>query len=255
MIFSIIRSGALTGAMNMKLDSLLAARCKPDEFYLRLYRWQPYCISLGMYQEKESVNWNKAAEDGLDIVVRPTGGRAVLHAEELTYAIICHSNHSFTPQTIYKEVNVALQKGLALYNPKLSSSSLESLQPNFRELYKADGGFACFAVSARNELKFDHRKIVGSAQRKIGDVVLQHGSILCGTFHKKIIDYLIIPEHQREATVQNIENKTTEIETVTGVVTDYHKLEFSIRNGFEQHFNEEKKFVELEGFLPGSLEE
>ena len=67
---------------------------------------------------------------------------------------------------------------------------LEKSQPDFREFYKEGHSAVCFAVPAKSELKFDGRKLVGSAQRKFGNVILQHGSILCGEFHKKIVDYL-----------------------------------------------------------------
>ncbi|HVO73690.1 MAG TPA: hypothetical protein VMT35_06680, partial [Ignavibacteriaceae bacterium] len=72
----------------MKIDIHLAEICRPEEVYFRLYRWKPYCISLGANQDLNSVDAFKAAADGIDIVKRPTGGRAILHSEEITYSVV-----------------------------------------------------------------------------------------------------------------------------------------------------------------------
>ncbi|MBI2418575.1 MAG: lipoate--protein ligase family protein, partial [Ignavibacteriales bacterium] len=189
-----IDSGANTGAYNMEFDMAITGACKTDEAVVRFYRWQPYCISLGKYQDEGSINKVLAEHDGIDTVLRPTGGRAVLHSEELTYSVVMHTDFENTPQFIYREINCALKEGLVLYHPAFGESALEHKQPDFRNTYKQSSGLACFAATAKNELKLDHRKLIGSAQRKIGNKILQHGSIICGSFHLKIAEYLNLPE-------------------------------------------------------------
>ncbi|MCK5278742.1 MAG: hypothetical protein KAK04_09390, partial [Cyclobacteriaceae bacterium] len=95
MIWKFIDSGDNTGSYNMELDMKLARTLNPGQAILRLYRWKPYCISLGANQPQDSLNIEKVINDKLDFVKRPTGGRAILHAEELTYSVIYPSNKNF----------------------------------------------------------------------------------------------------------------------------------------------------------------
>jgi lipoate-protein ligase A len=187
-----VNTGPNSGKFNMAYDIQLANNLKKDETVLRLYRWKPYCISLGANQNFNSINFEKALQDNIEVVKRPTGGRAVLHAEELTYSVVMPVECNSSSRNIYFEINNALSKGLSFYNNVLSAVELEKSQPDFREFYNREQSAACFAVPAKSELKFNGKKLAGSAQRKLGSVILQHGSILCGEFHKKIVDYLVV---------------------------------------------------------------
>ncbi len=73
---------------------------------------------------------------------------------------------------------------LNIINPKLNDVELENSNPNFAELLKESSGSLCFASTAKSEIKFNGKKLVGSAQRKFGSTILQHGSILIRTYHK-----------------------------------------------------------------------
>ena len=79
---------------------------------LRIYQWEPYCISLGANQDFNSIDQQKTSAEGLDIVKRPTGGRAILHAEELTYSVVYPISDEKSPKQIYREINLALKRGL-----------------------------------------------------------------------------------------------------------------------------------------------
>ncbi|NNJ51791.1 MAG: lipoate--protein ligase family protein, partial [Ignavibacteriaceae bacterium] len=127
--------------------------------------------------------------------------------------------------------------GLEIYNFKLSSLNLEQDQPHFPSFYKEAKSDLCFAVSAKSEINLDGKKLVGSAQRKIGDVVLQHGSILCGTFHKNLIDYLKVSAEEKREIEKEINETTIELETIINSETDYTKLIQALKSGFERHFN------------------
>ena len=237
MIWRFIDTGFNTGKFNMDFDLELVNNFKIDSPVLRVYRWKPYCISLGANQEFNSVNTNKSKQDGIDIVKRPTGGRAILHSEELTYSVVYPLSDTVSPKQIYREINLALKSGLKYYDSIFEQIELEHTQPHFPSFYKNEKSTLCFAVSAMNELNFDGRKIAGSAQRKIENVILQHGSILCGSYHKRIVDYLILPEDKIEAIKNEMEDTTIELGTILNEKIDDQKLSHSIKQGFENHFN------------------
>ena len=232
-----IDTGFNTGKYNMDFDLKLVNHLVTGSPILRVYRWKPYCISLGANQEYNSVNTTKSEQDGIDIVKRPTGGRAILHAEELTYSVVYPLSDTTSPKQIYREINLALKIGLTNYDSIFENIELEHTQPHFPSFYKDTKSTLCFAVSAMNELNFKGKKIVGSAQRKIGKVILQHGSILCGSFHKRIVDYLELPSDKLEEIKNEMDQTTIELENILGQEIDYRKLSQSIRKGFENHFN------------------
>jgi len=236
MIWKFFDTGFNTGKFNMDFDMELVQNFS-DIPVLRVYRWEPYCISLGANQDFDSIDRQKTFSAGLDIVKRPTGGRAILHAEELTYSVIYPISDVQTPKKIYREINLALKDGLQIYNPLLNNIELEHIQPHFPSFYKNPQSTLCFAVSAMNELNYNGKKVVGSAQRKIGNIVLQHGSILCGSFHKKVVDYLNLDSTKIEEIKNEIDQTTTELETILDEKIDYRVIGQCVKKGFENHFN------------------
>jgi lipoate-protein ligase A len=232
-----INSGSNTGRYNMDYDLQLAKNCKDDEIVLRLYKWDPFCISLGANQSPDSINSKLANQDNIDVVIRPTGGRAVLHAEELTYSVVYPLDFFSSAKDIYCQINLAILKGLKIYDNRLSSFELENHQPDFSEIYKQENNAVCFAVSAKSEIKYSGKKIVGSAQRKFEKVVLQHGSILCGPFHNKITHYLNVRDEIKEEIKKEIEENTIELGSILNEKIDYSRLTLSLCKGFEEHYN------------------
>src|SRR5512145_1582454 len=99
----------------MAVDMQLVDDCRVSgTSYLRFYRWKPYAISLGYNQNKANnalyIDSRKCHEDNIDIVTRPTGGRAVLHSEELTYSVVMQS--VLPVHVLYKEISLAIINGL-----------------------------------------------------------------------------------------------------------------------------------------------
>lgn len=224
-----INSGSGTGYYNMELDIELTKNCKDDQGFFRLYRWNPYCISIGAHQSIDEINAQKAHDDNIDIVKRPTGGRAILHAEELTYSVVLPVSSDLSPKDVYNRVSLALVKGLSKYHPSLKEVVLQSLQPDFKKILKQPEGKLCFASAAKSEITYSGKKLVGSAQRKMGNAILQHGSILCGPFHKKLVNY-ITTENQNSP---NLEQNTCEIESIVNEPVDYNHLSECVKLGFE----------------------
>jgi lipoate-protein ligase A len=220
----------------MSLDELLARQMVEHEgdAILRLFRWKPWAISLGYNQSPADLDTAACRRDGIDIVRRPTGGRAILHAEELTYSVVMHAGRRSILQ-VYNDISAALVRGLGLYGVEVS---LQKSQPNFPEAYRHASSVPCFTSSARYEIEWNGRKLVGSAQRRFGegtgDVVLQHGSILCGPAHRRLGDYLAVRDTAViERVRRDMEEKTVDLAAITGLVVDCAHLAICIRRGFE----------------------
>ncbi len=249
MKWSYLNTGFNTGKNNMDLDLSRAKNCKPDEACFRLYKWEPYCISLGANQSFDSIDSTKASGNNIDVVKRPTGGRAILHAEELTYSVVFPLNKNSSLRNLYCEINKALREGLILYDDRLSAVELEAEQPDLRNFYREPVSEICFAVSAKSEIQFAGKKLIGSAQRKINNTILQHGSILCGDYHRRIIEYLNTTEENLIKINDELSDKTIELENILGNKTDFEKLEGSLVTGFEKHFNIKFENVNFENSL------
>ena len=237
MMWYYVNTGENTGSFNMEFDVELVRGAEPDRTILRLYRWKPYCISLGANQSMSEININKAINDGIDIVKRPTGGRAILHSEELTYSVIIPIKTNGSPRKVYQDLNIALMAGLRIYDNKLKDLQLEGMQPDLPAFYKKNLSAACFGIPAKSEIKYNGKKIVGSAQRKIGNILLQHGSIMCGNNHVNLADYLNFNASEIISIKKELKRKTTELETILDYKIDYDKLSDSLVAGFETYFS------------------
>jgi len=235
-----IDTGYNTGRFNMDFDIELVERCKNEnKSFLRFYRWKPYAISLGYNQTKfisgHKIDAEKCKEDGIDIVERPTGGRAVLHSEELTYSVITKSDDAV--HEMYRKISLALLSGLKLIEPgneELQKLSFTKEMPDLLKLAKTGMYNLCFNTSVKNEINCEGKKLVGSAQRKFGDIVLQHGSVLIGKHHENIVNYLLIDEKVKERVKKEIEEKTTCLNDILKRNVFYEETASALLKGFEQ---------------------
>lgn len=238
-----IDTGFNNGRFNMDYDVELVERCKNENMsFLRFYRWKPYAVSLGYNQTKfsagQKIDTEKCKEDGIDIVTRPTGGRAVLHSEELTYSVVTKSHESV--HEMYRKISLALLNGLRLIepeNPGLQKLSFTKEMPDLLKLAKIGMYNLCFNTSIKNEINCNGKKLVGSAQRKFGDIVLQHGSVLIGKHHENIINYLQIDEKAKDRLRKEIELKTTCLNDILNRSVSYEETASALLKGFESTFN------------------
>lgn len=167
-----------SGAENMAIDtSLLAEANRTGRAFLRLYRFSPPCVSLG--RNESSAPYDQAAirRLGVDVVRRPTGGGAVWHDHEVTYAvaapIAAFGGLRAAYRTIHERLAVAIRSlgvsaSVNLPQPPLTSSNLPHLRPTR----------PCFASAIGGEVLVAGRKLIGSAQVRQREAFLQHGSIL-----------------------------------------------------------------------------
>ena len=254
-----IDAGARTGAFHMAQDEMLArslerSGCASGEAdappgdeeplqALRLYRWQPWAISLGHNQPADTIDLERCRRDGIDVVRRPTGGRAILHAEELTYCVAMYAGRK-SVMAVYNDISRALVRGLGLLGVE---ATLQRSQPDFGAAYRDASSIPCFTSSARYEIEHRGRKLVGSAQRRFSggsqDVVLQHGSILCGGAHRRLADYLRVPEAQTLGRIRTeLSEKTADLGEILGRPVAADEVLACVRRGFELEWNIE--FVE-----------
>lgn len=236
-----INSGFHSGSHNMLMDESLAQRLMRNEGVptLRVYGWKPHAISLGYNQCRHDFDEAKCAAHGIDIVRRPTGGRAILHAEELTYSVVMFANGKSITD-VYCEISKALVCGLRLLGADVDYTPT---QPNFLQIYRSQTSIPCFASSARYEIQYRGKKLVGSAQRRYvsdsgDDVVLQHGSILLGAAHKKLSELVRVENEEVYASIQrDLEVKTIELESILDRKVLYDEAAVVIRKGFEHEWN------------------
>ena len=175
-VWRLLISPPASGRRNMAVDEAIleavAASASPPT--LRLYAWDPPCLSLGRAQPIDVVDEIALAAEGWDFVRRPTGGRALLHADELTYAVIAPDRVPALAGGVlasYRELSRGLLAGL-------ERLGLHPDPPAYAALSAADrSNPVCFEVPSAYEITVGGRKLMGSSQLRRRGAVLQHGSL------------------------------------------------------------------------------
>jgi lipoate-protein ligase A len=191
-MWKLIIDRARDGASNMSIDASLLEEVEASSeprTIVRFYGWQTSTISLGRNQKIErALDTGYCRDNRIDVVHRPTGGRAVLHDDELTYAVISSDTNVFgdTIYGNYKRVSEALCLGynrlgvpavLAPDARKVAGVSDEGEAQARHRAASSKMDLPCFLSTSRYELMVSGRKIVGSAQRRVRRSFLQHGSM------------------------------------------------------------------------------
>ncbi len=191
------------GLKNMRIDTYLLEICESDPRcgFLRFYGWAHPTLSLGRFEKTEVIDVERAAEDGVDIVRRPTGGRVVLHGDDLTYAVVVPLRIGTSLQEIYAGISECLMRGLSLLGLDLTFEKGRLARTDLRIK-------PCFASAARYEITWQGKKLVGSAQRVGKQAVLQHGSIPIGRGYLKVIDYMRCDDRARLRLRKQMEKST-----------------------------------------------
>lgn len=183
------------GAYNMAIDEELLARAQAGETtpMLRLYTWHPPAVSIGRFQKlATAVDAGACRRQGIDIIRRVTGGRAVLHNRELTYSIIARTDDPVFPRNVhgtYKIIAAGLLQGLR--NLGIPAEMVSRSDRNAILVKKDTKDAACFSSPSWHEILVHDRKIIGSAQRRLTGAFLQHGSILLD--HDPVLEAKVIP--------------------------------------------------------------
>lgn len=161
---------------NMAIDEAVLRCHSADRIpTLRFYGWERESVSLGYFQDVErELNCSLCRRQHIDIVRRPTGGKAVLHGSDLTYAVVASASQPpFSPRVLetYRVISECLIRGLE------KAGIRADMVREGRSVHAGEGDSCCFAVPVQYELCVGEKKICGSAQVRVRDAFLQHGSI------------------------------------------------------------------------------
>jgi len=144
----------------MAADEVLLEHCQQPT--LRLYAWEKPCLSLGYAQR-----WRGGLPEGVDQVRRPSGGRAVLHDQEITYAMAL-PEFSGSLQEVYSHLTGLWLSTLAALIPGVTRA---------QSRHRGVSGASCYELTQSGEILLHGRKLMGSAQVRRGRRLLQHGSL------------------------------------------------------------------------------
>ncbi len=197
---------------NMAIDEALfrsagaAAHPVPT---LRFFGWNPPAVSLGYFQDAmKEVNLSYCREHGIDVVRRPTGGKAVFHDREVTYALVAREDHPLFPRGIlgtYRVIGSAILTALSRLGVEAEmTADGRSHAPGGLEAF-------CFSVPSQYELLVKGRKICGSAQTRSKGAFLQHGSILLDFDPERTAAALLNPAEKAEQKVRAMERAVTSL--------------------------------------------
>lgn len=211
---------------------------------LRLYRWEPPCLSLGYAQKIADVDEERLRQLGWHLVRRPTGGRAILHTDELTYAVIAplleprvHGNVLES----YRRLAEALLKSLQLLDLDARADGHYPLPAGSNPK-----GAVCFEVPSNYEITTGEKKLIGSAQARRKEGVLQHGSLPLSGDLSRIVQVLAFPEPgaRAEAALRLLDRATT-VEAASGKLISWENAAQALIAGFGQTLSLELRREEL----------
>lgn len=201
--------GAHDPAENMRRDrALLASAGAGAPAVLRLYCFQPHGITLGHAQDPAvELDLGRCGADGIPWARRPTGGRAIFHAEEWTYSLAAAITDpewgGSLAESYGRVARLVLRSLVRLGVPATSVPTDPRTHRADRSGAGSGWGSAasppCFASTARHEIVLGRGKLVGSAQRRTRGALLQQGSVLLGPGHTRLADYVAVPAERREA--------------------------------------------------------
>jgi lipoate-protein ligase A len=221
--------GQHPGAWNMALDeAVLEAVCAgavPPT--LRLYQWTPACVSIGYGQKVAEFNLRALAQEGIELVRRPTGGRAVLHGEDITYCLCLPATHPVVAGGVvasYRRLAAGLRLGLArlqvVGEPATAVTGVRAP--------------ACFLGCNHEELACRGRKLVGSAQWRRDGGVLQHGSLPLSGDVGRIAFYTNLPADEQVALAERLRRAAMTLEEAAGRSVSFHEVAFALAEGLAQ---------------------
>lgn len=205
-------SPADSGARNLATDQAVADHVRDGASppTLRFYTWRPAALSLGYGQSLAAVDADLARREGIDLVRRPTGGQAILHNDELTYALMLPRTHTLAAGGVlrsYERLSAGFKRGFA-------ALGLDARQGAWQPHASDAEGLLCFASPSTHELSADGVKLMGSAQTRLGGALLQHGSIPFA-HDPRIYDLLRLP---RPASLRGLRDLQSPAPTVGALI-------------------------------------
>ncbi len=226
----LLNTGHLDGATNMAIDEAISRAVQANLVppTLRFFGWNPACLSLGQAQPGADVDREACRAAGIDVVRRPTGGRAILHTDELTYSVIAPDTDPRVVGTIvesYRRLSEGLLNGLRLMG-------VPTQQAERPDGHDRDAGPVCFEVPSNYEIVFGGKKLVGSAQMRKSGVVLQHGTLPLHGDIARIALYLV-----SRPDLDRVRQRATTVEAALGRVIDFDSAARFMAQGMADTLN------------------
>lgn len=222
------------GAWNMAVDESILEHIGRGESIstLRLYAWDPPCLSLGHAQPFSDVDVDRLTQRGWEVVRRTTGGRAILHTDELTYSVIAPANEPRVEGSVLESYNRLAQALL------LAVQSLEIPVEMKEHVGHASSvtqsNPVCFEVPSTYEITVNGKKLIGSAQARKKEGVLQHGSLpLTGDLTRICQALIFESEVKREDASKRLLERATTVESALGVGVSWEKAQQAFVHAFE----------------------
>jgi lipoate-protein ligase A len=220
------------GAWNMALDESILEHIGRGESppTLRLYAWEPACLSLGQAQPFADVDTARLKQNGWEVVRRATGGRAILHTDELTYSVIAPSDEPVMAGGVLESYNRISQALLAaVKNLKISVEVKEGKANNSKT-----SNPVCFEIPSTYEITVDGKKLIGSAQARKKDAVLQHGTLPLTGDLTRICQALVFEnESERDNASKRLLERATTVESALGRVVSWDDAVQAFVQAFE----------------------
>jgi lipoate-protein ligase A len=230
----VVQDVVKSGRVLMEEDLAFLEQAERGEIgpLVRFYEWNVPTVSLGFHQNAEQLDTERLNAAGVPWVRRPTGGAAVLHSEELTYAIVMpNCDGPKDAARVQELVSRAIAGGLRMIGVEAEVD--ERGEP----LTALPNRASCFVRTSRWEVTVRGKKIVGSAQRKLSHAILQHGSILTGDDHLRITEFLQMKdENSRQSLRAKLESKATSIRAELGHAVEIPMLRNAMARSFETVF-------------------
>ncbi len=202
---------------------------------LRLYAWDPACLSLGYAQASMDIDQTRLQQLGWEWVRRLTGGRAILHTDELTYSVIAPPDEPRTSGSVlesYQRLSAALLAALHLLKIPAVAHPIR-LGENGQE-----NGPVCFEVPSNYEIVVNGKKLIGSAQARRKDGVLQHGTLPLWGDLKRITQGLRFTDEQdRLEAGERLLSHAVTVEEVLGIQVDWNQAAKAFIDGFKAELN------------------
>jgi lipoate-protein ligase A len=224
------------GAWNMAVDESLLEHTGRGESLptLRLYAWEPACLSLGYAQPFADVDTVRLRERGWDVVRRPTGGRAILHTDELTYSITAPLDEPRVLGTVLESYN---RLAGALVAAVRSLGIPVEMKDHIPGQNGAQGP-VCFEVPSAYEITVGGKKLIGSAQARRREGVLQHGTLPLYGDLGRITEALVFPdESARAAAAAKLWSRATTVEAVLDRKIEWKTAAQAFVHAFESELN------------------
>ena len=239
----LINDHPTAGARNMAVDEAILQAVSQGYSLptLRLYAWTPACLSLGYGQRSSDVDFDRVASRGWDVVRRPTGGRAILHTDELTYSLVLPADHPLAAGSVidsYRRISAGLTAGLI----HLGLTPLADARAERHPV----GGAVCFETPSHYEMTVNGRKLIGSAQLRRRGGILQHGTLPLSGDLGRICDALVYAsEPEREAAKVQVRAHAITLTEALDTEISWTMVGQAINLGFAETFDIQ--------WLPGQL--